>query len=117
MDGIVAMHGVMLVYLPATIAGGIIFAVAGFFVQRGSLAARRVAQANAIAGYVWVIAYSISCYQISNVASPPLDRLPESARIVLQGISVVLGALFAAAFPTGLLYVLSRPSRIARSEE
>lgn len=104
-----AIHGVWFVYLPIMIGGGAIYAVAGFHVRRGSLTARRVAQANAFVGYLWVIAYSISCYQIMRIIPPPPDILPEPASTVFQWISIVVGTLTGAAFPTGLLFLLSRP--------
>jgi hypothetical protein len=104
-----AIHGVWFIYLPLMIAGGIVFAVCGFCVHRGSLAARRVAQANAICGYIWVTAYSISCYQIMDIIGPPPDVLPEPARTALHRSAILVGTLIHAAFPTGLLYILSRP--------
>ena len=106
-----AIHGVWFIYFPIMIVGGIIYAVAGFHVRRGSLAARRVAQGNAICGYIWVIAYSISCYQIMDIIGPPPDVLSEKASAVFQWFSIVLGTLMGAAFPTGLLYILSRPQK------
>ncbi|WP_146594782.1 hypothetical protein [Novipirellula galeiformis] len=105
-DAMRAIHGVWFIYLPIMIVGGIVYAVSGFYVRRGSFAARRVAQANAIVGYIWVVAYSISCYQI---IGPPPDVLPEPASTVFQWFSIIVGALIGAAFPTGLLYLLSRP--------
>jgi hypothetical protein len=109
-DMLDAAHSVWFVYLPLMFGGGIIYVVAGFLVRRGSHAARRIAQANAIAGYLWVIAYSISCYQIIHLVSPPKDVLPEPANAVFQWMSIIGGTVTGAAFPTGLLYLLSRPS-------
>src|SRR5437016_2732415 len=54
-DGMHALHGIWFNYLPIMILGGLVFGGAGFYVTRSSLAARRVAQATAICGYVWVI--------------------------------------------------------------
>jgi hypothetical protein len=104
-----AIHGVWFIYLPITIVGGIIYMVAGYYMRRGSNIARRVAQVNAIAGYVWVITYSISCYQIMDVIGPPPGVLSEFGGAVFQWFSLIAGTLMGAAFPTGLLFILSRP--------
>jgi hypothetical protein len=108
-DAMHAIHGVWFVFFPLMIAGGIVFAVSGFYVRRGSLAARRVAQANAILGYVWLVAYMASCHRVSDRFFPPPDLLPMPAAGVLQWVSLVMGTLMGAAFPTGLLFILSRP--------
>jgi hypothetical protein len=104
-----AIHGVWFIYLPLMVAGGLVFAVCGFFLLRGSFAARRIAQANAICGYVWGIAYSISCYQIMDVVMPQTPELPDSVRTAFMWLSLVGGTLLNALFPTALLYLLSRP--------
>lgn len=104
-----AIQGVAFIYFPIMIVGGIIFGVAGFHVLRGSLAARRIAQANAICGYIWIIAYSYSCYQAMDANGPTPHWMSESASTILQWFSIVVSALMFAAFPTALLYILSRP--------
>lgn len=106
-DMINGIHGVWFVYLPLMIGGGIIYAIAGFHVRRGSLIARRVAQANALAGYIWGIGYLASCYRIMQIMPPPLD-LPEPASMAFRLVTMIFGTLVSAAFPTGLLFILSR---------
>lgn len=108
-DGMLAIHRIWFVYFPIMIVGGLVYIGTGYYVRRGSLIARRIAQANSICGYVWVIAYSISCYQIMDIVGPPPNVLPELARSVLQWFSIVFSTLISAALPTGLLYILSRP--------
>jgi hypothetical protein len=105
-----AMHGVWFIYLPLMMLGGLVFAVSGFFLSRGSLAARRIAQINAICGYMWGIAYSMSCYQIMDVVMPQTPALPDSARTAFMWVSLVVGTLLNAAFPTAMLFLLSRPT-------
>jgi hypothetical protein len=105
-----AMHGVWFIYLPLMMLGGLVFAVSGFFLSRGSLAARRIAQINAICGYMWGIAYSMSCYQIMDVVMPRTPALPDSARTAFMWVSLVVGTLLNAAFPTAMLFLLSRPT-------
>jgi hypothetical protein len=89
--------------------GGIGFGVSGFHFRRGSLAARRVAQANAIFGYIWVVAYSISCYQTMDIIGPSPDVLPESASTVFQWFSIIVSTLIGSTSPAGSLHILSRP--------
>lgn len=108
-DAIRAIHGVWFIYFPLMIAGGFVFAVAGFCVVRGSLVARRVAQLNAICGYAWLIAYAISCYQIMDVIGPPPGTLGAAANSIFLWLSLTVGTLIPAAFPTALLFLLSRP--------
>jgi hypothetical protein len=109
-EGMTAIHGVWFIYLPLMALGGLVFVVSGIFLSRGSLTARRIAQANAICGYVWGIAYSISCYQIMDVVMPQTPALPDSARTVFAWSGLVSSTLINAAFPTALLYLLSRPA-------
>lgn len=108
-DMMYAIHGVWFVYLPIMIVGGVIYAVAGFYVRRGSLPARRIAQANAIVGYIWAIAYSVSCYRIMQIMPPPID-LSEPASMAFKLVTMIFGTLVSAAFPTALLLILCRPS-------
>jgi hypothetical protein len=109
-EGMKAVHGVWFIYLPLMMLGGLVFVVSGFFLSRGSLTARRIAQINAICGYMWGIAYSMSCYQIMDVVMPQTPALPDSARTAFMWGSLVGGTLINAAFPTALLYLLSRPA-------
>jgi hypothetical protein len=102
-----AIHGVWFVFLPLLVAGGLVFALSGWLVARGSQRARRVAQANAVAGYAWVIAYSVRCHQVMD-AFAPVEMLPPPARAIFLGFTLVMGTLLGAAVPTGLLWVLSR---------
>lgn len=108
-DAIYAVHGIWFIFLPLMIAGGIVFAFAGFRLQRGSTAARRLAQANAVCAYVWVIAYLASCIRVMEVIGPPPGMVPGRLSLLFQFVSFVVGGLMLAAFPTGLLFVLSRP--------
>ena len=112
-DAMNALHGVWFIYLPIMLVGGIVYAVSGFHVRRGSLVARRVAQANAIVGYLWVVAYSISGYQVSSSLAPQLSVLPEPVSTALLSFSMIFCMAIGAAFPTGLFYILSRPQNQA----
>lgn len=118
-----AAHGVMYVYLLIAIAGGIVYAVAGFYVRRGSSIARRVAQANALAGYLWIATYLISTNRLASAFmepfAAPADTVPEPMVLMFQLFAILFYALapvstfvsvqISAAFPTALLYILSRP--------
>ena len=103
-----AVHRVWFTYLPIMIAGGVVFAVAGYYLSRGSLTARRIAQANAIAGYVWLAAYIMSCYPLMDDLMPQ-GILPAPVRIAFKWFTLIFGTLQGAAFPTLLLFLLSRP--------
>src|SRR5580765_3691317 len=59
-----AVQGAFITYLPFMIVGGLVFGVAGFYIYRGSMVARRIAQTNAVLGFIWVVAYSITSYRI-----------------------------------------------------
>src|SRR5258707_614475 len=50
-----AVQGAFITYLPFMIAGGLVFGVAGFYIYRGSLVARRIAQINTVLGFIWVV--------------------------------------------------------------
>ena len=108
-DAMYTVHGIWFVFLPLMIAGGIFFAFAGFRLQRGSTAARRLAQANAVCGYVWIVAYLFSCTRVMEVLDPPPGMVSGYLGGVFQFVSIGVGILMLAAFPTGLLFVLSRP--------
>jgi hypothetical protein len=108
-NAIDAIHRVFIMYFPWIMLMGIIFAVAGFYVRKGSLVARRVAQFTALCSYVWIIDYTISCHEIMDVLGAPVPVIPPWAMTIFQWLSLVAGTLIGAAFPTGLLYVLSRP--------
>ncbi len=107
MKAMLAIHHVWLIYLPLMIVGGLIFVGAGWWLYRGSQVARRIAQATALGGYVWVAAYTVSCYQIMDDIMP--RGLPEPARVAFMWLSLVSGTLIGAAFPSVLLFFLSRP--------
>ncbi len=101
-----AIHGVWLVYMPLMIAGGLVFAVGGIGLVRGSEIARRIAQANAVLGYVWLIAYGVSCYRIM----PLFEELSGLPMRLFGVVSILVTTLIFATVPTGLLYLLSRPN-------
>ena len=102
-----AIQQIWVIYFPIMIIGGFVYAIAGFYILRGSLVARRIAQANAICGYAWVMAYSIRCYEVMDVIGP--HNIGEPARSVLQWSIMFISVLSGMAFPTALLYLLSRP--------
>lgn len=107
-----AIHNIFLLYLPLLLAGGISFTIAGYFIRGGSLVARRVAQATAVCGYVWVLAYLASVYRSWDLFVPPMmlsEASFEPFSQVFKWCSLVGNGLVAAAFPTGMLYLLSRP--------
>ena len=105
--GVNAIWDIWVVYFPFMILGGLVYAIAGFYILRGSLVARRVAQANAICGYAWVIAYSIRCYEVIDVIGP--HNIGEPARSVFQWLIMFISVLTGLGLPTALLYLLSRP--------
>jgi hypothetical protein len=107
------MHDIWLLYMPLMLAGGVVFAIAGFRLLYGSQLARRVAQINASVGYLWLIAYALSCYQFAPTmldlfASFP-GSPPKPALTAFFHFSIVGTTLFQAVLLTGLLYTLSRP--------
>jgi hypothetical protein len=101
-----AIHLTWLIYMPLMIVGGLVFAVTGVGVFRGSEIARRVPQVNALLGYIWLAAYAVSCYHVWQIPFPGLN---ESAIDIFRWISLISGTLGAAVLPTALLYALSRP--------
>ncbi len=112
-DRIQAIQHLWLIYLPGLIAGGLSFGIAGIFIIRGSFLARRIAQATAICGYVWLIAYLISGYNVVDSMLP--GQFPEIAVPVIGWIfktAAVLITLFMAALLTAMVFVLNQvPNR------
>ena len=108
----IAVHGVFITYLPFMIAGGLVFAAAGFFIYRGSPAARRIAQVNTVVGVVWIITYSITSYRMIQKMPmlPPVYQDP-----VFQWGSIIVNLIILLAFPAALFYILSHPKRNAGS--
>jgi hypothetical protein len=76
---------------------------------RIAVAARRLAQGNALLGYVWIVTYSISCYRVATLIPLPFDELNRPAMDLYRSVSIVATTFISAAFPTALLYILSRP--------
>lgn len=107
MKAMMAIHHVWFIYLPLMILGGLILVGSGWWLFHGSQVARRIAQATALGGYVWSVAYAVSCYQIMDDIMP--RGLPEPARVAFMWLSLVIGTLISAAFPSALLFLLSRP--------
>jgi len=105
-----AVQGLFITYLPFMIAGGIVFGVAGFYVYRGSLVARRIGQINSVLGVVWISAYMAASYRImQTMVDFPMYQSP-----AFQWASIVINLLIFLAFPAALLYILRRP-KIAES--
>jgi hypothetical protein len=102
------MHTVWLTYMPFTVGGGILFAVCGLLIYRGSNHARRVAQLNAILGYAWGSGYSWSCSHLVERFFVPGVELSESSIEVLRIGMLIMSIIFNAAIPTALLFLLSR---------
>jgi hypothetical protein len=103
-----ALHNTWLFFLPLLMIGGITFACAGYYTFRGSIVARRIAQATAICSYIWLVGYSVSCAQVVDGFSLPPGLNPDVAMPVLRWVTIVFGILLSAVFPTSLLYILSR---------
>ena len=103
------MHALWWTYMPITIAGGLVFAVCGRLIYRGSNAARRIAQFNAVLGYVWGIAYAWSCSQLVDAFPVPGMVMDDSVVEVIKIGSLFLNLLFELMFPTAILFLLSRP--------
>lgn len=104
-----AGHAVWLTYMPFTIGGGLVFAVCGLLIYRGSNHARRVAQLNAVLGYAWGIGYSWSCSWLVDRFAFPEFELNESSIELLRIVSLIVGLIGASAIPSAVLFLLSRP--------
>jgi hypothetical protein len=100
-----AIQGVFISYLPLMIAGGVVFGVAGIYIYRGSLVARRIAQTNAVVGFGWIIAYMIASYRVMQ----SMHELPISQSPVFQWASIIVNLIILLAFPAALLYILRHP--------
>jgi hypothetical protein len=111
-NALAAVHSIWNTYLPLTLAGGAVFAVAGYYLYRGSTVARRVAQFNALAGYVWTIAYLVAVCQAAALWHPDFFDIPEPFATVWKWTSIVLGTLMSLGIPTALLLLLSRPDEV-----
>ena len=97
------------VFMPPLLVGGVVYALSGYLLLRGSQRARRVAQFNTVCGFVWAAAYTVSSYRLMEVAMPPREELPEPARMAMVLIGLLVGAGFNFGALGGLLFVLSRP--------
>src|SRR4051794_39567850 len=84
-----AVHSVWIIYMPLMLAGGLAFLVAGYRVLYGSELARRIAQVNAVLGYVWLAAYAVSCYRIMPVFDEMFSNLPFPSPKAFGLVSVV----------------------------
>lgn len=100
-----AVQDAFITYLPLMIAGGLVFGIAGFYIYRGSQSARRIAQTNAVLGFVWIIAYTIMSYRVTQMmAGPPFNISPQ-----FIWSSIVVNLIIQFAFPAALLYMLRSP--------
>ena len=108
-----ALHQVWFTYMPMMFGGGLVFAICGWRSYRGSHAARRVAQANALLGYAWGVFYTLAAADLSDRFGPqefPFELSPQmlaSYRWFMIGAGVALNSLF----PTGLLFILPPPKQ------
>ena len=108
MAGMDGLHRICLLYLPVMILGGMVFAVSGFYIRRGSLVARRCAQLNAVCGYVWGFCNAFSCWKVGSHLGPP-PGIPSTVYFAMQIVCGVGGVLMFVAIPTVLLLILNRP--------
>ena len=102
------IHRIALLFMPIMIAGGIVFAVTGFHIQRGSLAARRCAQVNAACGYLWGFCFGFTSWEIGSQLGPPPGMSP-TLYFPFQIVCGIGNALMLVAIPTLLLCILRRP--------
>ncbi|MCE9552504.1 MAG: hypothetical protein K8T91_03880 [Planctomycetes bacterium] len=112
-----AVHSVMFLYLPLLMLGGVVLAVAGFYVVRGSRLARRIAQVTAVCGYVWLGGYVYGCYQVIFTLHPTATDVAPRAVMVFDWFSLIGGTVLGAAFPSGLLFLLSRTPELPNGEK
>ena len=84
--------------------------LAGIRIFKGSSTARRVAQVNAVLAYVWLISYALACYRIMWLLPTPFDEISKPAMDAFRWLSLIGTTFIAALFPTGLLFILRRPS-------
>lgn len=91
-----AVHSTWINFFPFMIAGGVIFGVAGIYVYRGSLIARRISQITAVLGIIWTFAYSIAAYRVMQT----MTGLPFTQGPVSQWFLIVVNTIFIIAFPT-----------------
>ena len=99
------------VFMPPLLVGGVVYALSGYLLLRGSQRARRVAQFNTVCGLVWAAAYTVSSYRLMDTVMPPLEELPEPARMGMIAIGLLMGAGFNFGILAGLLFALSRPRK------
>ena len=107
-----AVQGAFITYLPFMIAGGMVFGIAGFYIYRGSLVARRIAQTNAVLGFIWIIAYSITGYRVMQT----MQDLPIYQDSVFQWASIIINLIILLAFPASLLYILRLPKATVETQ-
>ncbi|QDU28347.1 hypothetical protein ETAA8_34470 [Anatilimnocola aggregata] len=102
------IHGIWFFYMPLTLVGGLVFAISGYYLYRGSNVARRVAQLNAICGFAWTVAYAISCGQASEIQAE-LMSMPAPMVALNRWFTIIATIVFGSLFPGALLIVLIRP--------
>ena len=108
MSAIDAIHGVWAIYMPLMIAGGLMYAITGLCLRYASEFARRLAQINAVLGYVWLAAYAVSCYHLVPTCEKLWGLMPSPVIESFGVVSIVGTTVIFAAIPTGLLVSLSR---------
>ncbi len=101
-----AVQDTFITYLPFMIAGGLVYAVAGFYIYRGSRVARRIAQLNIVLGVIWIIAYTITSYHVMQT----MTELPIFPGPAFQWFTIIINFIIQLAFPAALLYILWRPA-------
>jgi hypothetical protein len=102
-----------LIHMPLLAIIGLVLVVAGFWLRRGSQRARRVAQVTVLAGFLWLVAYSLHAYLFvfpHHQPNPMLSREAESVGMIL---SMVVSYLVGVLVTAGLLFILSRPKEVA----
>jgi hypothetical protein len=97
------IQGAFITYLPFMIAGGIVFAAAGFYIYKGSLLARRIGQVNALLGVVWIAAYSYASLRLMQTIDMPIYQDP-----IFKWAMFAINIIFLLAFPALILYILQK---------
>ena len=96
-------------FVPWMLLGGIILAIAGYYVRLGSAFWRRVAQLVCVSSFVWLLAVLIDGYHIFPLISPRFFQDQPSFATAFKWICIIGNGLIYSSFPLFLLFVLHCP--------
>lgn len=113
-----AIHGLFLTFLPLQFVVGLLFAICGWQIYRGSRAARRFAQALACIGIGGCAAYAWSCASLLEKFDQlsPFSKFSPELSFIFEGVMILITFLMSASFPAGLLVILRAPKHPASSQ-